>query len=559
MLFTSTSLQSTTYLLGVCLFSISFLVFLNASVSFVITDRIASGVQQSVGDYVGTLGFADELLALIACPLWGLLSDRIGVRTVCTLGYAVIALSLAVFVQAKNVYPQLLLARLLFSIGGAAATTMVTAILPAVTEDPTTASNPEGTYARSHGQTPSLASELTITPARHGSAVSTVNGNPNGANVEYDAAASSSKVAGVVGTFTGLGALLAVGVFLPLPARFIKSGVSAGQAIADAYYVVAGIALVVSLFCLVGLRGLHGQAQPTVTTKEERNGFGVIQSLENYKDLFMEALLLGRKDSNVSLAFLGGAVARASSVGISLFIPLYIHNYFLTSGRCNGKLKPGEGAGGAKKDCPEAYILSARTELTGVSQLAALIVAPLIGHLSASPSSARFNIPLLLGSAFGVVSYILFPFLSSPLPSVNPSVFVLSIFIGLSQITAIVCSLGLLSRGIHSTTAETAARAEEAETAPLLNDTYATSPAKRMPRCTSKAYLKGSVAGLYSVAGGAGILLLTKLGGWMFDASSSGAPFWILAGFNGLLLVAGVLKGLLARTETATEIGDDGQ
>ena len=72
--------QAATYLLGVCLFSISFLVFLNSSVSFVITDIIKQ--QRGIGDAVGTLGFADELVALVACPVWGVLSDRIGVRAV---------------------------------------------------------------------------------------------------------------------------------------------------------------------------------------------------------------------------------------------------------------------------------------------------------------------------------------------------------------------------------------------------------------------------------------------------------------------------------------------
>ena len=79
-MFTATRLQAVTYLLGVCLFSISFLVFLNSSVSFVITDLIRQ--EQGVGNAVGTLGFADELVALVACPTWGVLSDRIGVRTV---------------------------------------------------------------------------------------------------------------------------------------------------------------------------------------------------------------------------------------------------------------------------------------------------------------------------------------------------------------------------------------------------------------------------------------------------------------------------------------------
>ncbi len=115
----TTPVQAVTYLLGISLFSISFLVFLNSSVSFVITDLI--GVKDGVGDIVGTLGFVDEVVALVACPLWGLVSDRLGVRLVAVTGYVVIALALVVFVQATNVYPQLLLARILFAVGATAA------------------------------------------------------------------------------------------------------------------------------------------------------------------------------------------------------------------------------------------------------------------------------------------------------------------------------------------------------------------------------------------------------------------------------------------------------
>ena len=115
----TTTAQAVTYLLGVSLFSISFLVFLNSSLSFVVTDLI--GQKEGVGDVVGTLGFADELVALVACPAWGLVSDRLGVRWVAVIGYTVIAAALAVLVQAKNVYPQLLLARILFALGASAA------------------------------------------------------------------------------------------------------------------------------------------------------------------------------------------------------------------------------------------------------------------------------------------------------------------------------------------------------------------------------------------------------------------------------------------------------
>lgn len=114
----TTTFQAISYLLGVALFSISFLVFLNSSISFVITDLI--GVHDGVGDIVGTLGFVDELVALIACPLWGLVSDRLGVRFVAMVGYTIIGLALFLFVQATNVYPQLLLARVFFALGATA-------------------------------------------------------------------------------------------------------------------------------------------------------------------------------------------------------------------------------------------------------------------------------------------------------------------------------------------------------------------------------------------------------------------------------------------------------
>lgn len=115
----TTPLQAATYLCCIALFSISFLVFLNSAVSFVITDLL--GVKTGVGDIVGTLGFADELVALVACPLWGLVSDRLGVRWVAVLGYLIVGAALVLFVQAKNVYPQLVLARVLFAAGASAA------------------------------------------------------------------------------------------------------------------------------------------------------------------------------------------------------------------------------------------------------------------------------------------------------------------------------------------------------------------------------------------------------------------------------------------------------
>jgi hypothetical protein len=119
---------------------------------------------------------------------------------------------------------------------------------------------------------------------------------------------------------------------------------------------------------------------------------------------------------------------------------------------------------------------------------------------------------------------------------------------GVSQIGAIVCSLGSLGRGVlkvevvnvltaPSGDRETLVEAADGEddTAPLLENEVA------LPEDTvSRVRLKGSVAGVYSWCGGAAILLLTKLGGYLFDVWSTGAPFYLMAMFNGVLLVASI-------------------
>lgn len=82
-MFYSTYLQTATYLLGVCLFSIFFAVFLNSSISFVLADRLGFDiVHDDIGNAIGTLAFVDELLAIVACPLWGILSDIVGAASV---------------------------------------------------------------------------------------------------------------------------------------------------------------------------------------------------------------------------------------------------------------------------------------------------------------------------------------------------------------------------------------------------------------------------------------------------------------------------------------------
>lgn len=452
---------------------------------------------------------------------------------------------------------------------------MVTAILPTMTlssplADPRTPSrHPNNT---SHTMTPSISSELTITPARFMSRSPTTPSSRN-----QNTGASTSQLAGLVGIFTGLGALLALGIFLPLPTHFQNSGASPPAAIAASFYVVGAIAILVSFACFLGLRGLPG---------EEEKGFQRLLSTSSHKSpestpsdrpilsyprLLLTSIVLGFKSQNIGLGYLGGFVARASSVAISLFIPLFTNAYFLRTGLCS----PADPADPSdiKHACPRAYLLAAA--LTGTSQLVALLSAPLFGYLSGRYK--RFNVPLLIAALAGIAGYTAFGALRSPDPKSDDGsavIFAIVALLGLSQIGCIVCSLALLGRGIQNdegngedgdaviaypdlngdpnaphvssagaTPLPSPPVLQHEETEPLL-PAHAPSHIRYLPPSSrSHTHLKGSIAGTYSLAGGAGILLLTKAGGALFDSWGPGSPFYMMAGFNLVLLFVGVGVG----------------
>lgn len=470
----------------------------------------------------------------------------------CTVGYAIIALSLVLFVQATNIYPQLLLGRLLFSVGGSAVSTMVTAVLPTVT----------GRALTCEAHRELVSEETTITPDRaEGRQI-----NQPELNHDGPSASPSARLSGFVGLFAGFGALVSLGGFLPLPARFEKLGLSPSEALQRSYYLVAGVAVVISLVSFIGLRNLPG---------EEEKGWSALWNCAHpshdvdehsaqmpYWKQLTTALLLGFRDRNIGLGYVGGFVARASSVGISLFIPLAVNHYFRASGLCDEDHEPGAGSGlgEIKRACPQAYVLA--SILTGVSQLIALIAAPVFGYLT--DKSRRYNVPMLAAALVGVVGYVAFALLPNPQyrkPDGNAGVFAVMALLGISQIGSIVCSLAVLSNGILRVSLDGDALqkiseepnmdqevGESGEGQPLL-------PGAVHRPLEHLSHLKGSIAGVYSLYGGAGILLLTKVGGLLFDVLSTGTPFYILASFNGILLGTGILCGILNRMAPTVPAG----
>ena len=435
-------------------------------------------------------------------------------------------------------------------------------------------------HSRQGSTVTSISSERTITQRSFQS-------QPSSALVECEARpkGSPSKLAGFVGTLTGCGALLALFVFLPLPARFEKSGMSPAESVKRSFYVVALVALVISVVCFFGLRHLEddrgksfkalvqsfntANKQPEIsrtTPSQDRlighpprsNSRYPISVVRSYFAQLAFAFTSGFKNANIGLGYLGGFVARASSVGISLFIPLYVNQYYRSSGLCHEARSFGgvsaldeSDLGDIKASCPRAYIVA--SILTGASQLVALLCAPAFGFLSERTRLCDF--PLLFAACSGIVGYILLALLPSPQigrSHGNAAIFIDMAFIGISQIGAIVCSLAVLGNGIlaagEKLTSNEVIQSDDSQRefhGNHLDDEYsALLPQIQAEGAQDLSHLKGSIAGMYSLFGGAGILLLTKLGGVLFDRLSPRAPFYILAVFNVFLLVAGLGHGV---------------
>jgi len=445
---------------------------------------------------------------------------------------------------------------------------MVTAILPSMTHKapglliPTASQPAHAQNGTSHGATPSISSELTITPDRYVSRTSSLTATITTRKPE---ASPAPKLAGIVGMLTGCGALVALLIFLPLPTRFQDGGASRSQSVADSFYVVGSIALVVAVGCLFGLRDLPGEESKglnrLLAIKRNGNEDAIIREtpLPSYPSLLKKATILGFQDVNIGLGYVGGFVARASSVAISLFIPLYVNAYFINSGLCpEDPTQSPHDPGTVKRNCQRAYIVA--SILTGVSQLIALLSAPVFGYLSSIYTTS--NLPLLLASASGVAGYAAFGRLKSPDPKCEDGsfgVFFIVALLGISQIGAIVCSLSLLAKGIeteptvtHDSFAVPASDAQHGSSNGYISTANHEASTPLLPShfremahtSSSRAALKGSIAGIYSLGGGAGILLLTKLGGLMFDKADVGSPFFMMAIFNAVLFVVTLLSDL---------------
>ncbi|GAA98919.1 uncharacterized protein L969DRAFT_24990 [Mixia osmundae IAM 14324] len=439
--------------------SIAFIVFVNTTQPAVLQEIV--GIKDNLANINGNLLVADELLALIAVLLFGAIADRVTPRPVAVSGHYLIALSLPIFVSSKRAFPDMLAARLVYALGSAALTTMLTAVLASMTA--VTVAQPMPAERQ-----PLLQEENAVNKLAQA-----VPEPPN-----------ATRLAGCVGMATGLGAVTSVFVLVRLPSHFTQHSIA--SAIRLSYYIVAIAALCEGTFLIYGLK--RKTASPVKTVARPFNPRHDLQT----------GFKLLASDANVALACLSGFAARSQTILVSAMIPVLILQYSRQDD-CQPASVPGD-----RPKCPSALVLTA--QITGTAQLCGLIAAPLVGFLGGRLRlRARHR---LLACAFalgatGSLCFALMPKGNARYPSVWPG----AVLLGLSQVSGIVLSLALCAS------------------------------ARSHLKAKDNEELAGRIAGVYSLSGGLGILLLSKLAASFADKTPS-FPFFLMVGIDSVTALA---------------------
>ncbi|ODV64145.1 MFS transporter, partial [Ascoidea rubescens DSM 1968] len=457
-----------------CFFSISFIVFLTSTQPFFLTDIL--GISNKIGNYIGTLTFADEILSIITSPLFGALSDKIGTRPITVFGLIIIGASFLTYTLAKNVYPDMLFLRLFFALGATACGSMITAMLTELTCSNFQLNNDND------------EEEDIIINENDNYSINTSSSNITGNN-DKDSNKRNGKLTSYVGIATGFGAIFSVVFFLTLPVKFGKH-YPTGLALKYSYLTVGLIAIFVGIF----LSFLLYKDNKKVGVNKK-----ILQVLGNLN--YFELLKMGfkaAKERKIALGYFGSFISRSSSIIIGSFLPLYVNDYFQREYDRNcssisaSTISIAGGNGDDNDYCRKAYVYSSM--LIGISQLISLIVAPLFGILC--DKFGRKNV-MLVSSLFGFLGNFSISFIRKVEKNLV-FLMVLVSFIGISHIGNIIGSMSL---------------------------------------CTDKQRtFSGAISGVYTFCGGIGILIISKLGGYLSD-HWIGSSFLILSVFNLLMVV----------------------
>ncbi|MGI9329985.1 MAG: MFS transporter, partial [Gammaproteobacteria bacterium] len=136
--------------------------------------------------------------------------------------------------------------------------------------------------------------------------------------------------------------------------------------------------------------------------------------------------------------------------------------------------------------------------LFGIVQIAALGWAGIMGFITDRTNRMT---ALCIGLGLAAVSYSVMGEVEDPL---SRNVIPLALLLGIGEISVIVTGGALLGQ-------------------------------------EARASIRGTIVGVFNLSGAIGIVIISGLGGWLFDAVGRSMPFTVMGALNGLLLLAALL------------------
>lgn len=452
--------------------TIASFVFINSTQAYILTDLLDIP-RTKLGIIQGNLSSMDEAVSMVMVVIWGVLSDRIGRRSVFASGFLLMAFATFLYPLASSVYGfgdgghdkttsffnSLLFFRLIFACGGAATSDMLTVVLG-----------------------------------------------------DYAAEGKRSKLAGMLGVSTGLGACFGALFLNRLPTFFTRKNlkdssdsVTSAGTISISFWITAVLLLAGAFISGFGV-GKPPQSKEDFDTPNSNHAEAaangkkcpvVGEALNSSTKCWWKRIVFGFKaiKSHPTLlaAYLGGFVARGDSIILSVFLPPWIASFYAKNNLCQiDATNPVSDAAMYITKCPEAKRLV--STLTGISNLSALLAAPLVGNFADRLGPLR---ALALPAALGACAYGGMLLIGDPRSKI---VMLMAVLQGFAQIGMIISSVSLV--------------------------------AKEAP-----PHARGAISGVYSLFGAIGIITVSKIGGVLTEVWTETGPFSVIATANIVLLL----------------------
>jgi len=206
----------------------------------------------------------------------------------------------------------------------------------------------------------------------------------------------------------------------------------------------------------------------------------------------LEGLREGKTNPRLAIAFGAAFIGRGDLVIVGNFLTLWVTQYGIEQGMSTAA------ASG------KAFMLF------GVVQIAALCWAGIMGFIT---DRTQRMTALCIGLGLATVGYSLMGQVEDPLAR---NIIPLAILLGIGEISVIVTGGALLGQ-------------------------------------EARASIRGTIVGVFNLSGAIGIVVISGLGGWLFDAMGRSMPFTVMGALNGLLLLFAILVRWQAGTPAQTE------